>query len=453
MTDLEKAFKKLNYKQKLGTLFQYYDGDQPLVYSAARLREVFKDNFAKFDQNWCSVVVNATLDRINLKGFNVINDVKINQKLNELFVDNNLQLDAIDVHKNSLIAGESYIIAWKNAAGEMEIYQNPPYMCHLFYREDAPKIKRFAVKWFKGEDDEKWHITLYYADHLEYFVSKGKDIPGDAKGFEKEKPNASNPFGIVPVFHFKCPSDLKDIITNQDAINKLFADEMVAGEFGAFKQRWVISNADITDLKNAPNEVWGIPAGDKQSQDTSVGEFNGEDLAKFYNAIEKVANFIAINTRTPRHYLSDVGAGISGDALIAMEAPLVKKVEQRIQQFTITWQELALFLLQLDNPGAGAYQSPIKKSQIMPIWGRVKSEQPIAEMQSINFGTSSGIALVTMLRRMGWGKDEIDQALKDIDEQKERNNNLATNLLEKARNATASNNDNGYPAGGANGNS
>ena len=46
------------------------------------------------------------------------------------------------------------------------------------------------------------------------------------------------------------------MIPLQNAINKLVTDLMVAAEYGAFMQRWIISNADTSSLKNAPNEIW-----------------------------------------------------------------------------------------------------------------------------------------------------------------------------------------------------
>jgi hypothetical protein len=131
-----------------------------------------------------------------------------------------------------------------------------------------------------------------------------------------------------------------------------------------------------------------------------------------------------------------VGAGISGDALIAMEAPLVKKAEKIIKRFNPTWKELAVFLLQLNGKA-------VAKNQILPIWGRVKSEQPLAELQAINFGTSSGVPLVTMLRKQGWEKAEIEQMLKDKADEKKANASTAKTLLDEARNKLDQNNDPG----------
>ena len=49
---------------------QYFDGDQPLVYSTELFNDVFGDAFEGFSDNWCKVVVNAAADRIRIPGLN-----------------------------------------------------------------------------------------------------------------------------------------------------------------------------------------------------------------------------------------------------------------------------------------------------------------------------------------------------------------------------------------------
>ncbi|PKO03052.1 MAG: hypothetical protein CVU43_04535 [Chloroflexi bacterium HGW-Chloroflexi-5] len=427
MSDLEKAFTTLTKKNGgITRRNNYYNGDQPLVYSSNRLAEIFGNSLASFKLNWCSVVVDSTLDRIDLKGFDVVKaTAEANNKLDGIWNQYHLELDAEEVHKDALVTSESYVIAWKREDGTIDVYHNKSSMCHIFYDPDYPKEKKFAAKWFFGTDD-KWHITLYYRDRLEYYRSSSKEMPSAASGFSRvklDKP-ATNPFGEIPVFHFKCPSELDDLMTVQDAINKTFVDMMVAGEFGSFKQRFIISDSDTTQLKNVPGGVWSIPKSEDGKD--QVGEFSGEDLTKFWNAVEGMANYVSIKSRIPKFYLTEVGAGISGDALIAMEAPLVHKAEKRIRQFSATWQEVGAFILKLSD-------MPVNQANVVTLWGRVKSEQPLAETQAINFGVSSGLALKTMLRRQGWNKVEIQQAMDDLEEQKKMDASLSKTLLDVVR--------------------
>ena len=69
-TDLERAYSALKGKNPIySTLFDYADGNQPLVYSTNRLKEAFNNISAKFSQNWMSVVIDSALDRLTYNGW------------------------------------------------------------------------------------------------------------------------------------------------------------------------------------------------------------------------------------------------------------------------------------------------------------------------------------------------------------------------------------------------
>jgi hypothetical protein len=87
LSDLERAFNALSGKQvAYSLLWDYYDGDHPLVYSTSRLRDVFKGINARFTQNWCAVVIDAMLDRINLLRFVVEGNEQATTLMNRTFV-------------------------------------------------------------------------------------------------------------------------------------------------------------------------------------------------------------------------------------------------------------------------------------------------------------------------------------------------------------------------------
>ena len=424
MNDLERAYKALSGKLgRYDNLFNYANGVQPLVYSSERLQEAFNKLTARFNQNWCSVVIDSTLDRLVIKGFDPV-DKATNDAMDELWSKYRLGVDAYDVHRDALITGEGYIIAWKEGE-QVDVYHNDPRLVHLFYMAERPKVKQFAAKWWVEEDTKTTHMTLYYPNRLEYYVANTKN-PTKYQAFKKEKDDGENPFEVIPVFKFGCPGELENIITLQDAINKLTADMMVAAEYGAFRQRWVITNADTNGLKNGPNLVWEIPAGDGIGQQSSVGEFSATELKNYTESIDNLADKVAIISRTPKHYLSQVGGNISGDALNAMEAPLIKKVKQRQEKFSVGWQELGAFLLKLEG-------SQVEESSLIPVWEPAQSDQPITDAQSTQYQVQAGIPLETVLRRKGWGKGEILQMREDRAEEEKRQKVLGKQLLDQLR--------------------
>jgi hypothetical protein len=427
--DLQIAFEALCAKQKPYTrLWDYYDGRQPLIYSAERLRKIFSKIDARFTQNWCSVVIDAAADRIDLQKFLFGTDEQREKDFDELWKETEMSLDSDDAHKCALVTGEAYVIAWRTEKG-LEAYYNDSRQCHVVYDSEHPRVKRFAAKWWIDEEERR-RMILYYPDRFEYYISTKKAESLDSQNGWKdmqaeEVASVPNPESEIPVFHLRrerraIRSELDSILDLQDAINKLLADMMVGAEFGAFKQRYVISNADVKSLKNAPNEIWTIPAGDDATEPTKVGEFGETQLKNFYEAIGELANSIAIISRTPKHYFMSQGGDPSGEALIAMESPLVKKVETLIERFDPVWQDVARFMLKLQK-------SEVKKSDITPVFASPQTIQPrtAAEIRDIN--VRAGMPLKTTLRNEGWSDADLKQLEAD---QKEES---AVRIQEKAQ--------------------
>ena len=404
--DMVAAFKMINGKRKnLDTLFSYLDGPQPLKYSTAKLAELFRNINARFEENLCSVVVDAVLDRIELEGFAVTGNDEATKKLKEVFDKIHLDIEADEAHRASLGTSQAYIIVWKDD-GDTVAYYNDPRLCHVFYEDANPRKKRYAAKWFSHIDGRQ-EITLYYEDRLEHWISaKMSENQNASKAeafiFAGVEPNT---FGVIPVFELQSEGEIFKVLTMQDAINKLFSDMMTTSEFGALSQKWIISNADVSGLKNSPNEIWNIPAGDGQGQQTSVGQFAASPLNNFSAEMDRIANKMFVITRTPKHYLMDTGANISGEALLAMEAPLVKKANKRQKRFGAQWQDIGAFIAQLEGIAVTA-------DMVRPVWKRAESVQPLTEMQTVQTATGAGIPLESALARQGWADDEIAEVTK-----------------------------------------
>jgi hypothetical protein len=418
MTDLDLAVDTLLAKTKKYNLFwDYFEGRHPLIYSQERLGDIFKNLNARFTQNWCAVVVDAVVDRIQLRRITVAENEAATKRLDILLDASDLTVEADDVHMAAVVCGESFVIAWPDVDGKPDAYYNDPRNVHVFYEADRPRVKRFACKWWIGDDGFRY-LTLYYPDRLEYYKSRkpvevlhaggtrSYNEVRNGKSFVPHEDNAVNPYGIVTVFHFrrerrKISSELQNIIEPQDAVNKLLADMMVAAEFGAFKQRYIISHADPGRFRNAPNIIWDIPAGDGEGQATSVGEFEATPLNNYLEALDKWTNSIAIISRTPKHYFFGQGGDPSGEALIAMEAPLNKKAQKYIDGFTAPWCELAAFLLLLDGGG------PVELNAIIPHFDAPQTVQPYTQALIRKEAVQAGVPLMWQMQQEGYTEEEM----------------------------------------------
>lgn len=432
-TDLERAFTALHAKQRpFDLLFNYYEGDQPLSYmNSSRMKKIFAGLDGYFAQNWCSVVIDAVRDRINLRSIEVKGEG--GKKWKEIWDGSQLALESDEVHEAELITGESFIICWRDGEDkEMEAYYNDPRLCVVFYDPQFPRKKTFAAKWYV-DDDYRMRLTLYYPERLEYYISKGKAKSATSwKHFEEmDPPTAANPFNEVPVFHFrkskKIRSDLKNTIPIQNAVNKLVADMMVAAEFGAFKQRYVISNADTQGkLKNSPDEIWDLPAGDGTSQQTQAGQFDATPLDNYLQGIEKQVVAISSITRTPKHYFFQLGSNVSGEALIAMESSLNKKAQDRIDRYLPEWKNVTLFLLKHSG-------IEVRPEDVTVRFDRPETIQPYTTAQTRQLNVTATMPLESVLREEGKSEDEIKRVLDDQQKEKTRNANLAQAYLDRAR--------------------
>ena len=407
--DLDRAYGALTAKKpRVDRWWAYYDGDHMLPYVSERLREVFRDVTPDFNLNWCEAVVDATADRISLTGLSA-KDEGATDTLKTAWDELGLGVEADDAHKAALVTGEGYVCLWQDDADGLQAYYNDPRLVHVEYAAHNPHVKAWAAK--RWDEGAYRRLTLYYPDRLEYYISRGKAVdltsaraflPYDGDG----DPVVVNPYGAVPVFHFRperrvVKSDLASVWRAQNAVNLLLINLLVAGEFGALPQKWLISQAGLMGkLPNHPGGILDFPASDGDGQGTQVGQFQAASLANFWDAIDPLVGSIASITRTPKHYFVRQGGDPSGDALAAMEAPLLKKVQDRIDRFAVEWRQAGAFLLRLRGVEARA-------TDVTPRWADPRTTQPLASAMSVREYTSAGVPLKTALRRAGWSDEEL----------------------------------------------
>lgn len=417
-------------------LWDYYEGDQPLTYSSELLREVFRRSDVTFNENWCAVVIDAVMERLQLSGLRVMDSDDSTAMLSSVMTETELDLDDDSIHLATLVCGEAFLIAWVDEEGRPEAYYNDPRYCHVEYDFANPRKKLWAAKMFRDKSKGLDFLTLYYPERLEYYVAETKQLTSH-KAFvlgsldERENP-AANPYLEIPVFHFRrdrreISSELTNLLPIQNAVNKLIADMMVSAEFSAFQQRWVICSGDVDTLKNRANEIWQLPAGDGAGQQTQVGQFSATDLKNYIDAIAAKVNSLSAISRTPHHYFFSQGDTPSGEALIALEAPLNKKAARLTGIFGRTWQRAARFLLLLKGIA-------VEVSDIQPTWNPVQTVQPRTEAEIREIDVRTGIPLETALKRQGWTQEQIEAMKQDREaEIAAGQNSLAKALLAQQR--------------------
>lgn len=448
-SDLKLIYEALLYKtEHYNEMFDFYDGDHPSTFLTKRLKDMFKKIDVTFSENWCSVVVDSMLERINLKTISVVApEARVQETSKRLMNALSLHLEAEDLHESVLVCGEGFIMvdrlpmAPEDIAGaidaaelgdgavnpQTEIYFNDPRLVHVVYRNDNPGRIRVGGKWWI--DDRGFRrIKLYYDDHFEEWIST--QPANKVRNYKSFRPITidegngeewwmENPYPLIPIFHFrtkrrKAISELKNAIPPQTSLNKLLNDMMASAEFAAFRQRYIITQADIGEnLESTPGGIWELPAGDGMGEGTKVGEFSETNLTNFIEPINRAALTIATVTRTPKHYFVTNVAAPSGEALLTMEGPLNKKCQKRIDQFVPVWKNLWQFVMWLEG-------YPLSKDAIVPMYDKPETIQPLTQSSIRKTSRESGLPLKTVLRWEGLTTEQVEQVEEEIDAERER---------------------------------
>lgn len=423
-SDLRIAIDELKKKQApYSALWDYYEGRNELRFASAKMALVFQNMGARFSENWMSVVVKSAMDRMVLQAPVVANQGTQTKELGQLYEDSGLIHDESAVHECMAVTGEAFVILWKDEDDETpQGYFHDSRLCHAEYDFANPRRLRFAAKWYTDEAGYV-HVTLYYPERIEHYVSMNA-APENADGSRNANAIAAmssesafrlddsiggvvaNDYEEIPVYHFRTTprravSLMQDVLRLQDACDKILSDMMVSSEYGAMKQRYIITNADVAKLKNEPNAIWAIPAGIEGEQATSVGQFEATELTNFLNVLNRLSTSIGVISQTPKHYFYQQGGDPSGEALIAMEAPLTRKVQRLQQTVRPVWQRLFAMLLR---------QSGQEVPELRDIWvpyEQVETVQPLTDAQVIATLKQSGLPLATTLKERGWTEKEI----------------------------------------------
>lgn len=430
-SDLRIAIDELQKKQAPYTaLWDYYEGRNELRFASTKMAQVFRDMGARFSENWMSVVVRSVTDRMVLQAPLIANQYAQTKTLGELYEDSGLIHDESAVHECMAVTGEAFVILWREEDGTPQAYYHDSRLCHAEYDFANPRRLRFAAKWYADEEGYV-HVTLYYPERSEHYISHNVILSehrnaGVASVLATIASESAfrlddllggvvvNEYEEIPVYHFRTTprravSLMQDVVRLQDACDKILSDMMVSSEYGAMKQRYIISNADVSGLKNAPNEIWQIPAGVEGEQATSVGQFDATELGNYLNVLNRLSTSIGVISQTPKHYFYQQGGDPSGEALIAMEAPLTRKIQRLQQTVRPVWQNLfAMLLRQAGKP------VPALRDIWVP-YEQVETVQPMTNAQIVATYKQVGLPLATSLKERGWTEKEIAEIAGDAE--------------------------------------
>jgi len=345
----------------------YYEGNEDEIFASRRWNRLFKKDKVDYQFNFVRTVIDSVLNRLEIASVTAPTE-EANQKINQYWEQNDLKLDAEEIHRKALVYGDCYAIVWPEEDGTITINYNSPLTTAIIYDPENPRKKSFASKLWQSVNasgQKVINLNLYYADRIEKYSMFGELDNLSAGSNFMPVEVVPNPWNEIPVFHFRTTKQYgrpehADAIGPQDAINKLIATHMYTVDYQGAPQRYALSsggndaefedfNEDSTSrdnlgaLQNGPGELWYLKGVN------SVGQFAPADPKTFTEPIKDFIRAMASLTSTPLHYFEKTGNIPSGEALRTAEGPLLKKVEDRQYAFGSTWRDLFRFMLKIDG--------------------------------------------------------------------------------------------------------
>lgn len=418
----------------------YYEGNHRLRFMTDQSREVFGTFFQGIAVNFCELVVDATEERLGIRGFRVAEATDVDPDAASIWETNDMDVQSSMVHTEALCNEEGYLIVWVDPRDRTRpvITAESPFEV-IVERSSVTRLQREAAlkRWL--DDDRHWRVELYLPDAIHKYVSHDPVRKGQGMGTALRRPGywdpfqvegeewpLPNPLGVVPVvpitnrprlgYAFGGTSELKAAVPIQDIINKIVYDEMVASEFVAYPQRWMVGVDIPTDpLTGKPverfragvNRIWAFQL-DSNGTAPSVGQFDPADMDPYVGRVDAKIGQLAAITKTPKHYLIDTGGGtnLSGETVKALEAPLVAKVRRRQGVFGVGWAEVMAIALRLKE--GGRYQ-PSDADRIEVDW---KDPETRTEAQHIDalvkLGSDPiGIPQEQLWRDAGYSEEQV----------------------------------------------
>lgn len=396
----------------------YYSGDVAEVFATAQLRRALRVSGHRGWHNYSRVVVDAVLNRLEIANIVADNEPALN-KVTEVWDNNELALEANEIHRNALKYGDCYALVWPDEDGELLISYNSPRTTALVYDPENPRKKLYAVKMWRVPDlDNKGRgytrLNIYTAEAIHKYKADALEVTDGTNWTSLG--SEDNPFGEIPVFHFRThrPYGRPEAQAGfgcQNDINKLVATHMYTVDYQGAPQRYAMSQAgegDVVDfedddtdreniatLQSDPGSLWYLKG------ISGVGEFKPADPDVFWKPISQLKQSLAALTETPFHHLERAFNVPSGEALRVAEAPLMKKVKDRQASFGATWRELFNFVLKVEG----------FSGRLEVKWNIVESMDTLDEWDVMLKKINAGLSHAQALREQGYEENDIKSIL------------------------------------------
>jgi hypothetical protein len=430
----------------------FYEGTAPEVMTSRRLRELLGNTGQQFRINYARTPVDVLVERTMIQGI-MCKDAGQRTQCETVWSDNELGLEAKDLHRRAYEFGDAYLIAWpdEEMPGGVSAFTHDPTSVRVFYDPEQPRRKSWAVHNFMvlGNYDDNglgpgyWQrVNLYYPDRVEQYVSQyaTTDVYGHSFGTgaatvfveyetEGEPFPIANPVpGVIPVFHFRTARpygrpEHADAFGPQNGINKILASMMAAIDYQIGPQRYALTDSALDDANPQPDPFGEEPVIDPESglnmdsdmesgpgttwllsgKNVRVGQFDPADMQNFLLPKNDLVKSMAAVTDLPIDRYEPGGDAPSGESRRMAEIPLNKKTSDRFAQFGVTWREFFLYCLAVNSGGTRP------DSDVQVAWAPPETYSDKASWETAEIQLRAGVPYEQVLLERGYSSELVVQ--------------------------------------------
>ncbi|MGE4424987.1 MAG: phage portal protein [Solirubrobacteraceae bacterium] len=323
----------------------YFEGTQPQRFATEAWTEAFGEKFA-LRNNWMPMVVSAVTSRMEVQGFRLdATDPEPDEDAWDIWQANQMDLMSEVLHTDLVVTGWAYTLIWPDENGDPRITVEDPLQA-IVMRDpgDRRRILAGLKRW--RDLTGTWRALLFTPDTVWTLLGGTGGTP--ATDWEIEQAE-DNPLGTVPLVEFlnnpdarlEGHSDLEPVEELQDALDKTFADMLVASEYTAYRQRILIGGEVPTDEDGEPvtQAEFGINRLFAIESDAQIQELSAGDLSNYTKVADTIRTDIAAKTNTPPQQLLGTMVNISGDALKAAMDGLVYRARRKHRWCGESWEQ------------------------------------------------------------------------------------------------------------------
>lgn len=422
---------------------EYYSGQQPLAFISPDVRAQVGDRIPEIVLNVPRVVVGAIEERLDVQGFSVASNRTADETLRKVWNENDLDEWSQLEHIEALKHGIAFATVWADDSLPSGV-RIAVESAHQMAAEFAPGTRRVvkaAKTWQDVDDDGKpvQRAVLYLPDVIEHYwrttarplgaVQTTTVIPGTGNDWVlDEGRTVPNPLGEVPVVAFinrpsltdmSGESELRDVMSLTDGVNKLLSDMLVTSEHHAEPRRFAtgiqIPKEAATNerLREEVREAWDDATRGKTwlgGKDVNFGQFQQADLINFKTGVDLILSKVAFITGLAPHMLGVTTENpASAEAIRSSETPLIRRVNRKKTHFGGSWERVMRLALRVR-------QDEVDLSTLRTIWANSETRTFAQDSDAVSKLTQGDRPVITIAAGrevLGFSPEQIAQMEKD----------------------------------------